>query len=122
MPIPDGWSPAQRAQFQQLRERFVSGLPQRWLAIQQAPGKLEQAHLLHQLTGAAGAYGEMPLSQTAREAEQLLLKEAPPADMDQALANLDAQIQGLITSLSPNPLPVAQNPVQTGQVSHSHDT
>ena len=66
----DGHSPAVQAAFARLRSQFVAGLPQRWAEIVAAPAGAARAAALHRLTGAAGGYGLMALSEAARQAEQ----------------------------------------------------
>lgn len=66
----DGQSPAVQAAFARLRSQFLAGLPQRWAEIAAAPAGVARAAVLHRLTGAAGGYGLMALSEAARQAEQ----------------------------------------------------
>ena len=63
---PDGAISA----FDQLRRRFLAGLPARWEEIDAAEGPVRRA-ALHRLAGAAGSYGFADLGQAAREAERV---------------------------------------------------
>jgi hypothetical protein len=64
-----GQSAAVQAAFARLRSQFLAGLPQRWAEIvATSPGPMRAA-ALHRLTGAAGSYGLMALSDAARQAE-----------------------------------------------------
>ena len=65
-----GQSPAVQAAFARLRSQFLAGLAQRWAEIVAAPAGAARAGALHRLTGAAGGYGLMALSEAARQAEQ----------------------------------------------------
>lgn len=71
-----------------LRQRFVGGLGQRWLAISQAaaPGDCSQA--LHRLAGAAGSYGFDAMGQAARRAELSCADSADGWPAPAALAEL----------------------------------
>lgn len=58
----------QAAALAQLQRRFALGLPARWARIASTdPAERDQA--LHQLSGAAGAYGLGVLGEAARQAE-----------------------------------------------------
>jgi hypothetical protein len=65
-----GQSPAVQAAFARLRSQFLAGLPQRWAEIVSTPAGPARAAALHRLTGAAGGYGLMALSDAARQAER----------------------------------------------------
>jgi hypothetical protein len=64
-----GQSAAVQAAFARLRSQFLAGLPQRWAEIVSAPRGPMRVAALHRLTGAAGSYGLMALSDAARLAE-----------------------------------------------------
>jgi hypothetical protein len=64
-----GQSPAVQAAFARLRSQFLAGLPQRWAEIVSAPPGPLRSAVLHRLTGAAGSYGLIALSEAARRAE-----------------------------------------------------
>lgn len=65
--------PAVQAALARLRERFMSGLPQRWQEIQTAPDASSQAAVLHQLAGVAGSFGLHALGEAARAGEHAVL-------------------------------------------------
>jgi hypothetical protein len=74
-----------------LRQRFVGGLPGRWALITSAdPAVRDQA--LHQLAGAAGAYGLDTLGNAARWAEQCAAAGDAPG-LDKALSSLHKLLQ-----------------------------
>ena len=64
-----GQGPAVQAAFARLHGQFLAGLPQRWVEIVSTPPGPLRAAALHRLTGAAGGYGLMALSDAARQAE-----------------------------------------------------
>jgi hypothetical protein len=111
--------PHQRAQFEQLRARFLAGLPGRWQAIAQASSDADRLARLHQLTGAAGAYGENGLSQAARDAEHAVARQG---DISTALAALGECIHALAPAATMPEGRCAHNPVAGLPVSQSHDT
>ena len=87
----EGQPPEVQAAFDQLRERFVAGLPQRWQAIEAAGSGPALEAALHRLVGAAASYGLGPLGEAARRAEQLASVPSPaPAD---ALAGALAELR-----------------------------
>lgn len=65
--------PAVQAALARLRERFMSGLPQRWHEILNAPDATARAAVLHQLAGVAGSFGLDALGQAARAGENAAL-------------------------------------------------
>ncbi|HYO08100.1 MAG TPA: ATP-binding protein [Tepidisphaeraceae bacterium] len=81
-----------------LVERFITGLPQRMAAIQEAlaAGEMNQLKVLaHQLKGAAGGYGFATVSQAAAKLEQAIIAGADKsaiANCCTAMANLCTQI------------------------------
>lgn len=99
-PVPAGLDAAQRAAFEQLRARFVAGLPERWRRIStpDAPGQRAQA--LHQLAGAAGSYGFPAIGELACRAErQAVAVEAGGADpraLAAALVELEAALAAVL--------------------------
>jgi hypothetical protein len=64
-----GQAPEVQAAFARLRSQFLAGLPQRWAEIVSTPPGPLRAAALHRLTGSAGGYGLMALSDAARQAE-----------------------------------------------------
>lgn len=87
-PQTDGLSAEQLTQFRVLQQRFVAGLPVRWLEIQNAQTPLARQAALHRLSGSAGGYGFECLRQRAQEAELLL-----PGDDGNAWANAVALLR-----------------------------
>lgn len=74
-----------------LRQRFVAGLPGRWTLIT-SPDPAVRNQALHQLAGAAGAYGLDTLGNAARWAEQCVAAGDAPG-LDKALASLHKLLQ-----------------------------
>lgn len=72
---------AVQAAFLTLREAFVAGLPQRWVAIEAAASDEQRRQALHRLAGAAGSYGFTTLGEAARAAEQALAQPASAKDV-----------------------------------------
>ena len=94
VPDPESLDPALAAQFEQIRQAFVTGLPRREREIDGAanPGALQGA--LHRLAGAAGGFGYPTLGELARES--LLAHEAGDATrLTSSLACLKAELRRL---------------------------
>ena len=89
--LTEGLSSTIQAQFEVLRQRFVDGLPARWLEIHDAVAPLALQGTLHRLSGSAGSYGFERLSQCAREAEALAIS-GPHVALAQALNLLETEI------------------------------
>jgi hypothetical protein len=84
--------PGTLAAFAALRERFSSGLADRWQEIERLHGEthaLSQA--LHRLAGAAGSFGFEDLSRAARAAE-MACGSVPAEDWGSAHRALHAQV------------------------------
>jgi HPt (histidine-containing phosphotransfer) domain-containing protein len=95
----DGQPAAVQAAFARLRERFVAGLPQRWLEIDAAGSGPARAAALHRLVGAAASYGLVAVGEAARRAESLAAATDPPstAALAAALAELGRCIDDAVT-------------------------
>lgn len=66
--MADGDASDFEAQYAQIRQQFVNGLPRRLQEMAQASGPKELLAVLHRLAGAAGSFGFEALGQLAREA------------------------------------------------------
>jgi hypothetical protein len=82
---------AVQAAFEQLRQRFLAGLPQRWHDIRTASDGAAQRAALHRLAGAAGGYGFSGLGEAARCAEALS-ESGDSRAMADAMARLRAAL------------------------------
>lgn len=92
--LAEGLPPDVAAQFQTLRQRFLSGLPDRWQEIEHAGTTAALRSALHRLAGSAGSYGFDSLGQLARRAE-LLAEAGAVDDLALVLAALAQHIQKL---------------------------
>lgn len=100
-PAPAGLAAAQRAAFEQLRARFVAGLPERWQRISKPDAPGQRAQALHQLAGAAGSYGFPAIGELARQAErQAVAVEAGSADPRALVATL-AELEAALAAVLP---------------------
>lgn len=91
--LTDGLTLAQRDQFRVLRQRFVVGLPARWLELQNAPSWQARQSALHRLAGSAGSYGFERLQQASRAAE-LLPTDTDSDTLARALSAVAAAMAG----------------------------
>lgn len=89
--VTEGLSAATLAQFKALQQRFVAGLPARWLEIADAASPQARQAALHRLAGSAGGYGFERMRECAREAELLSVVDAG-APLAQVLALLKTEI------------------------------
>ena len=71
MSLTEGISLTTLKQFEVLQQRFVAGLPARWLEIIDAPDSASQQAALHRLCGSAGSFGFESICHLAREADML---------------------------------------------------
>jgi HPt (histidine-containing phosphotransfer) domain-containing protein len=67
------------------------GLTNRWTEISNAPDDRALLTALHRMTGSAGSFGFVRLSQCARMAEELLIS-GRTANLPQALAQLEKEV------------------------------
>ena len=100
-PAPTHFDPQQA--LAHLRQRFVAGLPGRWTLIT-SPDPAVRDQALHQLAGAAGAYGLDALGHAARQAEQCAAADDAPG-LNTALASLQDLLQALMPTQLPTQLP-----------------
>ena len=89
--LTEGVSLTTLKQFELLRQRFVAGLPARWLEISQAPNQVAQQAALHRLYGSAGSFGFERMGDLAREADRLAAS-GEFAALAQCLSLLAAEI------------------------------
>lgn len=97
-PHTDGLSASQLTQFKVLQQRFVAGLPARWLEIQNAETPQARQVALHRLSGSAGGYGFEGLHQRAKDAE-LLSSGLDGVAWTRAVTLLKAEIELACTML-----------------------
>lgn len=101
----DGLSASQLTQFKVLQQRFVAGLPARWLEIQNAETPQARQAALHRLSGSAGGYGFECLRQRAQDAE--ILSSGPDGvAWASAVALLQIEIELACTMLPASTWPV----------------
>jgi HPt (histidine-containing phosphotransfer) domain-containing protein len=90
--LTDGLDPELAARFEQLRQHFVAGLPQRLQEFSTAANAQTLEAALHRLAGAAGAYGYADLGILARETMQASSADNA-AGRSVGLARLAAEFQ-----------------------------
>ena len=98
----EGLSPETLSKFRLLQQRFVLGLPARWMDISAAstPPSLQDA--LHRLAGGAGSYGFERLSQLAHQAEKHL-SSGDSAQLADTLALLKSALDSAPAGAPPGP-------------------
>jgi HPt (histidine-containing phosphotransfer) domain-containing protein len=115
-PAPlDAFEPAEsqgaavQTAFARLQSQFLTGLPQRWAEIVSAPQGPLRAAALHRLTGAAGGYGLVALSDAARQAETAL-----GADSSLLAVRREIEAAGVTVPSHSSPSPGVQFRYRTG--------
>ncbi len=98
----EGFSPETLSKFKLLQQRFVLGLPARWMDISAATHPAARQDALHRLAGGAGSYGFERLSQLAHQAENQLMS-GDSAELAETLVLLKSALESTLAGAPPGP-------------------